>query len=148
MALGDLLHLLRAPPVDQNFCLEPFVCPGPTRAEIIGPQIVWVHKVGHHQEWNPQTLDAIDPQAVPSWEGSDDQGSDHVRSLAAMELDCWDLPPPPASLHWPQAGAAGAPALRVSLLARLPETAVRAVAQAAGLPNWDWVAPGCANSLT
>ena len=81
---------------------------------------------------------------MPSWEGSDDHGSDHVRSLAAMELDCWDLPPPPATLHWPQAGAAGAPALRVSLLARLPETAVRAVAQAAGLPNWDWIAPGCA----
>ncbi len=32
-------------------------------------------------------------------------------------------------------------ALRVSLLARLPEVAVRAVAKEAGLPNWAWLDP-------
>ena len=78
-----------------------------------------------------------------SWDGSEDAG-EHMNPAMALELDSWDVAPPAGP------GAADGenpPALRVSLLARLPEIAVRAVAHAAGLPNWDWLDPRCGNRV-
>lgn len=70
-----------------------------------------------------------------SWEGSEDSGEAAAASYASVAeaadrdvdlIHSSELPGLPA-------------ARRVSLLAGLPEVAVRAVADLAGMPNWDWI---------
>lgn len=91
---------------------------------------------GLHAEDLPNFSTQQDDMSA-SWEGSEDSGEAAAASYASVseaadrDVDLSQAAPLP-----------GLPAARrVSLLAGLPEIAVRAVADLAGMPNWDWVKP-------